>query len=101
MAYQSLLKEGRIDKDVVLLHGEIYVQKKVQFEGRRLIGDDGDGRMFKGIMTFMKDGDQVTAVIAGYAAKKMIERNKCEACKQLCKASEEEKHQPKNVYLNN
>ena len=62
-----------MDKDVVLLHGEIYVQKEVQFEGRRLIGDDGDdgdGRMFKGIMTFMKDGDQVTAVIAGYAAKK-------------------------------
>ena len=41
MAYQSLLKEGRIDKDVVLLHGEIYVQKEVQFDGRRLIGECG------------------------------------------------------------
>ena len=48
-----------------------------------------------------KDAEQVAAVIAGYAAKKMIERNKCEDCKQLCKASEEEKHQPENGYLNN
>ena len=52
-ACQLLLKEGRMDKDLVLLLDEIYVQKEVQFEGGRLIGADGDGRMFKGIMTFM------------------------------------------------
>ena len=50
-ACELLLKEGRVDKDVVLLLDEIYVQKDVQYEEGGLIGADGDGHMFKGIMT--------------------------------------------------
>ena len=42
-----------MDKDVAVLLDEIYIQKDVQYEGGKLIGADGDGHMFKGIMTFM------------------------------------------------
>ena len=42
-----------MDKDVVFLLDEIYIQKDVQYDGGKLIGADGDGNMFKGIMTFM------------------------------------------------
>ena len=52
-ACQLLLKEGRMDKDVVFLLDEIYIQKDVQYDGGRLVGADEDGRLFKGIMTFM------------------------------------------------
>ena len=48
-----------------------------------------------------RDGEQVAAVIAGYAARKLIQRNKCDDCKQLCQASDDEKHQQENEYLNN
>lgn len=47
------------------------------------------------------DGEQVAAVIAGYTARKLFGKNKCDDCKQLCKASDDEKHRPENSYLNN
>ena len=49
-----------------------------------------------------RDGEHVAAVIAGYAARKLIQRSKCDDCKQLCQASDDEKHQKEeNEYLNN
>ena len=46
-------REGKIDKDVVLLIDEMYLQKEMQFQQGKLIGCDNDGNLFKGIMTFM------------------------------------------------
>ena len=45
--------------------------------------------------------EQVAAVIVGFAAKKLFERNKCNDCIELCKAPNEEICQLKNNYLNN
>ena len=36
-----------------------------------------------------------------YAVRKLIQRNKRDDCKQLCHASDDEKHQQENEYLNN
>ena len=52
-AIQVLLMEEKIDKDVVLLIDEMYLQKEVQFQQGKVIGCDNDGNLFKGIMTFM------------------------------------------------
>ena len=42
-----------MDKDVMLLLDEMYLQKDEQFQGGRLSGADDDGKLFKGVMTFM------------------------------------------------
>ena len=52
-ACKLLLNQGSIDKDVVLLLDEIYIQKEAQYVGGEYIGADGDGNLFKGVMVFM------------------------------------------------
>ena len=38
---------------MVLLVDEMYLQKEVQYQEGKLIGEKEDGTMFRGIMTFM------------------------------------------------
>ena len=52
-AVKVLLEQEKIDKDIVLLLDEIYLQKDVDYSGGKMIGCDEDGNMFKGVMTFM------------------------------------------------
>ena len=52
-AVKLLLNERKIDKDIVLLTDEMYLQKELQFQQGKLIGCDENGNLFKGIMTFM------------------------------------------------
>ena len=52
-ACKILLDKEHIDKDVVLLVDEIYIQKEGQYVGGEYIGADGDGKLFKGIVVFM------------------------------------------------
>ena len=48
-----MLNEGKIDKDIVLLTDEMYLQKELQFQQGKLIGWDDNGNLLKGIVTFM------------------------------------------------
>ncbi|XP_065639339.1 uncharacterized protein LOC136072179 [Hydra vulgaris] len=50
---KCLLNQDKNDKDVVLLMDEIYLQKKAQYQGGRMIGVDNKGILYKGVMTFM------------------------------------------------
>ena len=52
-ACKVLLKQGKIDKDIILTLDEIYLQKEAQYNGGRMVGVDADGNMFKGVTTFM------------------------------------------------
>ena len=52
-AVKLLLDERKIDKDIVLLTDEMYLQKELQFQQGKLIGCDDNGNLFKGIITFM------------------------------------------------
>ena len=45
-AIQVLLMEEKIDKDVVLLIDETYLQKEVQFQQGKVIGCDNNGNLF-------------------------------------------------------
>ena len=60
-AVKVLLNERKIDKDIVLLTDEMYLQKELQFQQGKLIGCDEYGNLFKGIMTFMIVGRDVAA----------------------------------------
>ena len=48
-----LLNEKKMDKDVILLLDEMYLQKEVQYHQGQLLGTDQDGNLYKGIVTFM------------------------------------------------
>ena len=52
-AIKILFEKEKLDKDVVLLVDEMYLQKEVQYQEGKLIGEQEDGTMFRGIMTFM------------------------------------------------
>ena len=52
-AVKLLQNERKIDKDIVLLTDEMYLQKELQFQQGKLIGCDENGNLFRGIMTFM------------------------------------------------
>ena len=52
-ACKVLLEQGKMDKDVVLMLDEIYLQKEEQYSGGTRTGADVDGKLFKGVMTFM------------------------------------------------
>ena len=53
-----LLNKRKIDKDIVLLADEMYLQKELQFQQGKLIGCDDNSNLFKGIMTFIIVGEQ-------------------------------------------
>ena len=50
---KCLINQNKIDKDVVLLMDEIYLQKEAQYQGGRMIGVDNEGILCKDVMTFM------------------------------------------------
>lgn len=52
-AIKILFEKQKIDRDVVLLMDEMYLQKEVQYQEGKLFGIDESGTMVRGIMTFM------------------------------------------------
>ena len=52
-AIKLLLKQGKMDKDAILMLDEIYIQKDADYSGGTTVGADKDGKLFKGVMTFM------------------------------------------------
>ena len=49
----TLINESLIGIDVVILLDEMYLQTQAQFDGKSVIGCDGDLNMFKSILCFM------------------------------------------------
>lgn len=47
-AIKLLLEQGKMDKDVILMLDEIYLQKDEEYTGGHMIGADVDGKLFKG-----------------------------------------------------
>ena len=52
-AAKVLLEQGKIGTHVVLLLGEVYLQKDSQYQDGKLVGADNEGKLYKGVMTFM------------------------------------------------
>lgn len=51
-ATEALLDQSKIEMDIVLLIDKIYLQKCVQYQGSKLVGVDGEGNFFKGVITY-------------------------------------------------
>ena len=49
----SLLENGSVSANCVVLIDEMYLQKGVQYHGGSLIGADDDGNFYSGIVVFM------------------------------------------------
>lgn len=49
----TLLQEGAISSDVILMSDEMYLQKSTQFHSGKYIGSNSDGELFSGIVVFM------------------------------------------------
>ena len=47
-AIKLLREKGKMDKDVVLMLDEMYLQKDEQYQGGNIIGADKQGNLFKG-----------------------------------------------------
>ena len=47
-ACRLLREKGKIDKDVILMLDEMYLQKEERYQGGNMIGADEDGNLFKG-----------------------------------------------------
>ena len=52
-AARLLLSKDCISSDCVLLIDEMYLQKSSQYHGGKLVGQDEDGNLYKGIVVFM------------------------------------------------
>ena len=52
-ALKSMLNNGKVDPDCVLLIDEMYLQKGVQYQGGSLVGADENGELYTGIVVFM------------------------------------------------
>ena len=52
-AAKVLLEQGKIGTHVVLLLDEVYLQKDLQYQDGKLVGADNEGKLYKGVMTFM------------------------------------------------
>ena len=51
---KKFLDEGNISKDcMVVLFGEMYLQKGTQYHEGKHVGADEDGNLFKGVVCFM------------------------------------------------
>ena len=72
-AAKLLLDNEKIDKDIVLLLDEIYIEKGEQYQEGKLIGKDADGNLCKGVMTFMIVGlrKNIPFVIKGIPESKI------------------------------
>ena len=55
-AAKTLLQEGTISSDVILMSDEMYLQKSTQYHGGKYIGSNSDGELFSGIVVFMVVG---------------------------------------------
>ena len=55
-AVKSLLEKVHLSQDCVLLVGEMYLQKGIQFHGGEYIGANENDEFYKGIMVFMITG---------------------------------------------
>ena len=52
-AAKVLLEQGKIETHVVLLLDEAYLQKDSQYQDGKLVVADNEGKLYKGVMTFM------------------------------------------------
>ena len=52
-AAKYLKAKGKISRDVILMFDEMYLQKGSQFHGGDFVGEDEEGRFYKGIVCFM------------------------------------------------
>ena len=75
-AVKLLLNERKIDKDIVLLTNEMYLQKEVQFQQGKLIGCDDNDDLFEGIMTFMITGIRKNVPFAVQSSARIENRGK-------------------------
>ena len=55
-ALKCLREKGKISEDLVLMADEMYLQKASEWEGGEYIGEDENGVMYKGVVTFMVVG---------------------------------------------
>ena len=55
-ALKCLREKGKISEDLVLMADEMYLQKASEWEGGEYIGENEDGVLYKGIVTFMAVG---------------------------------------------
>ena len=55
-AVKSLLEKGHLSPDCVLLVNEMYLQKRIQFQGGEYIGSNENDELYKGMMVFMITG---------------------------------------------
>ena len=62
-AAKTLLKEGCISADVILMSDEMYLQKSTQYHGGEYVGADSNGDLFSGINVFMIVGLQKSVPI--------------------------------------
>ena len=75
-AAKTLLEEGCISKDVILMSDEMYLQKSTQYHGGEYIGADGDGELFSGINVFMIVGLQKSVLIVVRASPETSRKKK-------------------------
>ena len=52
-AAKTLLAEGCISEDVILMSDEMYLQKSTKYHGGEYIGADNEGELFNGVNVFM------------------------------------------------
>ena len=67
-AAKTLLNEGSISADVILMSDQIYLQKSTQYHSGKYIGADSNGDLFSGINVFMVVGLQKSVPIVVHAS---------------------------------
>ena len=50
---KSLKLQGVISKDLVLMFGEMYLQKREEYSGGEVIGANENNELYKGLLSFM------------------------------------------------
>ena len=69
-AATTLLQEGALSSDVILISDEMYLQKSTQFHGGKYIGSNSDGELFSGIVVFMVVGPKRSVPVVVRAVPK-------------------------------
>ena len=57
---KMLLDSKSISKDVILMFDEMYLHKREEYAGGKLVGADADGNLYEGIVCFMIVGFNLT-----------------------------------------
>ena len=76
-AVKLLLNERKIDKDIVLLTDEMYLQKEMQFQQGKLIGCDDNGNLFKRNYDIYDCGSMEECAFCGQSSATIKNRKKC------------------------